>query len=59
MKVVLVLGVRDQDVDEVAPAVGDGGDGVAVARVDLTGSQRHGEQPVADALVDSHGTYRR
>ena len=49
---VLVLGVGDEQADQVAPAPGDRGHGLGVAGVDPAGVEGHGEQLVADALVD-------
>ena len=47
-----MLGVGDEQADEVAPAAGDGAHGLGVVGVDPAGVERHREQLVADALVD-------
>ena len=49
---VLVLGVRDEQVDDASNVPGEIGAAGAVGRVELPGGVGHREQLGADALVD-------
>ena len=51
-EVLLVLGVLDQELHQVAPAAGDRADRPVVVGVDVPGVERDREQLAADALVD-------